>query len=292
MTDTANNQLRPTGVDTVAKDWLNSQLAAIETHLDADVLTVLSPIAYGLDHRVRVAVEGLTPRRKSLLVILDTPGGVVEVVERMAVTLRFLYPEVKYLVPDRAMSAGTVWVMSGDAILMDYYSCLGPIDPQVERDGRLVPALSYLEQFNRLIKRSEEGKLTTAELVLLRELDLAELHQFELAATLSVKLIKEWLTKYKFKDWNETETRREPVTDDMKRERAEAIATQLSKHDRWATHARGIHMHTLTTELNLKIDDYSADQKLKNLVWNYFWFLRDFLLRKEVTSFVHTRVFF
>ena len=45
------------------------------------------------------------------------------------------------------------------------------------------------------------------------DLDLAELHQFELAAKLSASLIRDWLIKYKFKDWDKTETRGVPKAD-------------------------------------------------------------------------------
>ncbi len=49
--------------------------------------------------------------------------------------------------------------MSGDDIWMDFYSCLGPIAPQVERtsqDGekRLVPALLCVSQYDRLNEKS------------------------------------------------------------------------------------------------------------------------------------------
>ena len=74
-------------------------------------------------------------------------------VERMVNTIRHHYAEVYFVVPDRAMSAGTIFAMSGDKIFMSYFSVLGPIDPQIEKDGRLVPALSYLSRFQRLCKR-------------------------------------------------------------------------------------------------------------------------------------------
>ena len=91
-----------------------------------------------------------------------------------------------------------------DAILMDHFSRLGPIDPQLYIEGNPIPTsvLSYLEQFERLVRKSEEGTLTSAELVLLQKLDLADLRQYELAAELSVKLIRDWLVQYKFKDWS------------------------------------------------------------------------------------------
>ena len=160
--------------------------------LDADGLTIISPMQPGVEHLAKVAIEAREDRRPNLVVILDTPGGVVEVVERIVRVLRHHYAEVKFVIPDRAMSAGTVLAMSGDDILMDYHSCLGPIDPQLQLDDRLVPALSYLAQYENLIEKSRSEALSTAELVLLQKLDLAELHQFELARDLSIDLLKRW----------------------------------------------------------------------------------------------------
>jgi hypothetical protein len=284
--------LAPPNVDVAAKRFADNYLREIEEHTGADAVTILSPIVWGLEHRVRTAVEPRADRRDALLVILDTTGGVAEVVERIVRVLRTFYKEVRFLVPDRALSAGTILVMSGDAILMDYHSVLGPIDPQVEREGKLVPALSYLHQFEMLKEKSTDGSLTTAEVVLLQKLDLAELHQFELARELSISLLKEWLTKYKFKDWQVTEGQGITVTPEMKTDRAEFIARELSRHDRWQTHGRGIAMGTLRDELKLKIDDYGADTFLKERVWNYFWFMRDHMGRHGTTSFVHSLSFF
>lgn len=206
----------PHNLDRAAKEWASDQLVELEAHFDADVLTMIGPIYYGLENRIRALIDDLKDDRDSLVVILDTAGGIVEVAERIARTLREHYSEVRFLVPDRALSAGTILVMSGDAIMMDYHSCLGPIDPQVEREGKLVPALSYLAQYQRLIEKANKGSLSTAEVVLLQKLDLAELHQFELARDLSITLLKEWLANYKFKDWDVTETRGIKVTPQLR----------------------------------------------------------------------------
>lgn len=284
--------LIPPTVDEAAKNWANSKLQEIERELNADAVAILSPIAWGLEHRVRIAVEPRPKKRDALAVILDTPGGVVEVVERIVRVFRTHYKEVKVVVPDRALSAGTILAMSADSILMDYHSVLGPIDPQVEREGKLVPALSYLHQFEDLKAKSTAGTLTTAEVILLQKLDLAELHQFELARELSINLLKEWLAKYKFKDWTVTETRKIPVTTAMREDRADLIARALSQHDRWQTHGRGISMQTLRDELNVKIDDYGAVPKLRDRIWNYYWFMRDHMGRHGNSSFVHSIVYF
>lgn len=284
--------LIPANVDQAVQDWANRKLAEIEERANADAITIISPIFHGLEHRVRIAVEATEDRRDTLLVVLDTPGGVVEVAERIARVLRRHYEEVNFLVPDRALSAGTVLVMSGDAIFMDYHSVLGPIDPQVEREGKLVPALSYLAQYEELREKARKGELTTADMALLQKLDLAELHQFELARELSVTLLKQWLTQHKFKDWTVTETREIPVTEEMKEERADSIARELGNHERWHTHGRGIDMETLHDDLNLRIDDFSEDEDFRDLVWDYFWFLKDHMSRTNQVSFVHSRQFF
>ncbi len=260
--------------------------------LNADGLTIVSPMQQGVEHRAKVAIEARQDRRENLFVIIDTPGGVVEVVERIVRVLRRHYTEVKFIVPDKAMSAGTVLVMSGDQILMDYHSCLGPIDPQLVRGNNLVPALSYLAQYHNLIEKSQNGSLSTAELVLLQKLDLAELHQFELARDLSIELLKQWLTSYKFKDWTVTETRGIPVTAEMKEERASDIALQLSDQARWLTHGRGIDITTLRDDLGLRIDDLSGALELRSAIWDYFWFIRDYMASNNSDSFVHTVKFF
>jgi hypothetical protein len=192
------------------------------------------------------------------------------------------------VIPNQAMSAGTVFAMAGDNIMMDYFSCLGPIDPQIERSGKLVPALSYLVQFERLKKRSEEGTLTTAEMVLLQQLDLAELHSFEEARELSIALLKEWLANYKFKDWTETETHRQPVTAQLREQRAVQIAENLVDHQRWHSHGRPICMEILRKDIKLKVDDFGTNPELSRCIRDYYQFLMDYMGKIGVDGVVHT----
>ena len=283
-------QTNPTTSDTIAIEWLHSKLEEIEKHCNADAMTIYGYIMPPIDHRVRLAIESLPELRSSLLVIIDTPGGIVEVAERIVSTLRHYYQEVKFLIPDSAMSAGTVLVMSGDAILMDHFSRLGPIDPQLHIEGKPIATsvLSYLEQFNRLVEKSEEGTLTSAELILLQKLDLADLRQYELAAELSVNLIREWLVHYKFKDWSTHSSTGQPVTQQEKMYRAEEIARTLNDQQRWGTHNRGIDRNALT-DLGLRVDDLESDRQLNSLVKEYFWFFRDFMYKMDYHNVVHSR---
>ena len=283
--------MRP--LDDSIKKQLNDHITKIGEQLDdADTISIVSPILPGLDTTVRTVIEmNKTPKNK-VVIILQTPGGVVEVVERIVGIIRNFYKEVVVVVPDQAMSAGTVLALSADKIMMDYFSRLGPIDPQIIKDEKLVPALSYLKQYEKLNKKSTEGDLSTAEYAMLQKLDLGELYQFEQASELSVELLIKWLSQYKFKDWKTTETHKHKVTEDMKVERAKKIAQLLNDPERWHSHGRGIDLFTLRDELNLKIEDYSENEALSTSIRDYFSLLTDYLTRQNLISFVHTKEHF
>jgi len=186
-----------------------------------------------------------------------------------------------------------VFALSGDAIMMDYFSALGPIDPQVQgRDGKLIPALAYLIQFDRLSAKAAAGQLTTVELALAQKLDLGELQTFAEARELSIELLKRWLVNYKFKDWQLTETNKTPVTPAMREARADEIAKALMNPQRWHSHGRAIPMSVLRDELKLRIDDFGANAELSKVIHRYVAVLREFMLFSEVNPFVHTRGFF
>ena len=98
-----------TGMDAVVTSMLGGHISKMEEKLDRDVIAIFGPILFGLEHRVR---EGITTipqaeRRPRLSVVLDTPGGIVEVVERMVNIIRYFYDDVQFIIPDRAMSSGT-----------------------------------------------------------------------------------------------------------------------------------------------------------------------------------------
>ncbi len=275
-------------------DFVEKQLddcaASIAKILQSDVMTIRGSIWSGLENAVRHAVEqGKSPDSQKLAIILDTDGGIIEVVERIVEVIRYHYNEVIMIIPDAAMSAGTVFAMSGDSIMMDYFSCLGPIDPQLRRDGRLVPALSYLVQYERLKEASRNNELTTVEVALAQQLDLAELHRFEEARELSVSLLKKWLAKYKFKNWTKTQGRGLDVTENMRAERAEEIARLLMDHQRWHSHGRSICMNVLRNDLNLQIDDLKDNPDLDNAVKHYYSFLCDYMSKMGMHCVVHVR---
>jgi hypothetical protein len=285
-------------VDDAVRTTLDSLLDVIASHMgspQSDVYSITGPMIMGVDAALRSAIEnahvkGLVCNRA--VVILTTPGGYLIPVERMVNILRNHYTEVDFIIPDMAMSAGTIFALSGDRIWMDYYSILGPIDPQLERNDRLVPALSYLIQFKKLVDLANEGKLSAAHAILLQKLDLAELDQFERERELSVALLRKWLSCYKFKNWNTTRSRNLGVDEQMRQDRAEKIARILNDPDKWQTHERGINRDTLEREVDLQIDDFSTNPNLLSAIRNYHRILQDYLRRHSRVIFVHGKEYF
>ncbi len=282
----------PKGANSLVEARLSELLKEIEKETDTDCLFYSGPIAFGADNRIRDAVESFDVRRGKLLFILETSGGFAEDARRVSDVLRHHFCEVDFLIPSHAMSAGTILALSGNAIWMDYYSVLGPIDPQVpSQDGRqFVPALGYLVRYEELVDKANRGEAGAAELqILVNSFDQGELYKYTQSRDLSVALLVEWLEKYKFKYWNKTESRKKRVTRKMKKERAREIANELNNPNRWNSHGIGINMEVLRRELKLHIDDFGESQPLRIAVRNYHKLVTDYALNMRFDSLVQTR---
>ena len=286
-------------MDAQIRQVLAARVKALEDHFKSDVIFFFGPIYPSIEKTFREFIEALkadgSPNNR-LTVVLNTPGGSAEIVEKLVEMIRFLYSEVYFVVPDEAMSAGTIFCMSGDKIFMDYSSSLGPIDPQVHNGKDWVPALGYLDHVERMIRKSAAGKITDAELIILQNQDLAMLSRYEQAKNLTITLLKKWLVEYKFKDWTVHRTNPEKlgqlVTPDEKGARAAEIATLLSNNKIWHSHGRMIGSKTLSTLLRLEIEDYSADKPLRELIRAYSDLVTDYATRNKFPSFLHSRCYF
>lgn len=295
MDGMAKRKRRPSTADSVVEEQLDEHVKLLQEATGGDILSFQGPIYRGMDDLIRDAIEdrhGQRKTRKPLLsVVIETPGGLIEVAQRIVETLRRYYLQVDFIVPNTAMSAGTVLVLSGDAIWMDYYSVLGPIDPQIKKGGRFLPALGYLEQYDRLIKKSASKKgLTTAEVTfLIQKFDPGELYQFEQARDLSITLLKEWLVKYKFKNWKVTKTHKRKVTKEMRVKRATEVAEILNNTAEWHSHGRGISMDVLRRKVRLEINDFEGEPNLNRRIRSYYTLLRNYMIRRGQTGVIHTQ---
>lgn len=281
----------PTGATDVVELELRRRMERIEMLMDANVVSLNGSLHDEVGLTVRECADNLRASSDigKLVMLLTTPGGFIEVVARIVDTLRHHYDRVEFVIPDYAYSAGTVLALSGDRIHMDYFSRLGPIDPQVIlASGAVVPALGYLDRYEELLERARSEEVSWVEAMILREFDQGELYKFDQARKLSVRLLKEWLVKYKFRDWTVTAGRGIKVDDAMRASRAEEIALELSDSGRWNSHGYGISMDILNNDLKLKIDDYGADPELARAIRDYDGLLQSHLSSLGLDRAVHS----
>lgn len=268
----------------------------IESHLNSDVIYFYGEIRMSGFQVFRNVIERMAVRSEKkdvLSICIKTPGGEAETVEKMVDVIREHYNHIYFIVSEMAMSAGTIFCMSGDRIYMDYSSSLGPIDPQVaDKEGQyLVPALGYLDKIEELVRKSNEDTISPAEFAILEKQDLAMLRYYEQAKSLSIALLENWLATYKFKDWkvHRTTNPGSAVTDEEKRARAKEIAELLSDNKYWHSHGRLIGPDKLVSELRLEIDRMEKAPDFQQAVRNYSDTLSDWLGRSGIQYFVYNR---
>jgi hypothetical protein len=273
----------------------NSELAE---HFAADVIFLKASLEPPIDDFVKDEIEELKHHKKSrnkLSVFVETDGGFVETVERVVSVFRKHYDIVEYVIPNFAYSAGTILVLSGDELYMDYYSVLGPIDPQIDMDEEgSVPGMGYLAKFKELLARindpAKEPEETRGELAyLIKRFDPAILFTIEQAIEHSKSLLRTWLPKYKFKSWTVKETSGEPVTAADRQQRADDIATILGNAEHWHSHGRGIGIKDLESDLiKLKVVNYGDDKALNGNISHYYGLLIDYMRKNGYKSALHS----
>lgn len=207
--------------------------------------------------------------KRSVDVILETTGGLAEAAEDIVRLLRTRFSRVGFIIPGRAMSAGTIMAMSGDEILMEPASSLGPIDAQMTWQGKMISAHAMLAGFDKIKQEVEEkNRLNHAYIPMLQTISPGELQACENAQSFSESLVSKWLYQYKFGRWNTHSGTQQLVTDAEKKERATEIAKKLCDHGHWLTHARSIKIEDLR-EMGLRIIDYSKRKALYDAVRRY-----------------------
>ena len=275
-------------------DLLNKNARQLEDELSADVVFYNGRIDPSYFRNFRDFIEEVRSesqrKDETVAVFLRTGGGSAETAERMVNILRKHYVHVHFIVPDFAMSTGTILCMAGDKIYMDYSSSLGPIDPQIPAPdtGEYVPALGYLDKVKEI---TDKGSLAPADVILLKSLDLAKLALFEQARNLSKDLLEDWLVRYKFKDWvtHRTHKKGNPVTEEEKEARATEIATALTNHKKWRSHGRNLDTVKLK-QIGIEIDDYSDDTNRRQMIREYNDQLTGYIDRIGLPFFIHSHL--
>ncbi len=92
-----------------------------------------------------VTIHGLD-RARGLDLVLHTPGGEIAATESLVQYLRAMFgTDIRAIIPQIAMSAGTMVACACKEILMGKHSNIGPIDPQFGG----IPAHGIVEEFQK-----------------------------------------------------------------------------------------------------------------------------------------------
>ena len=222
-------------------------------------------------------------------IITATPGGSAEQVAKFVDKLRPRFNNVAFIIPSKAMSAGTIFALSGDDIIMDSRAYIGPIDPQVpNKDGYYVPAQAILALVEDIRKRGEDllakgQKPPWTDFQILRQLDGKEIGNALNASKYSIELAEKYLYNYKFKTWDKHDSDGRKVEDIEKQKRATEIAEKLCSNEQWKTHSRGITREAAWSECQIKITHPENQEGLSRAI-RRFWALIYWIF--ETTSIV------
>lgn len=276
-------------VDIVAE--IRRSINEVETARGRRVLCYVANVVNGAignsidgtdDLPFREMVASVPAEVKEIDVVLVTPGGLANQVVNFVNTLRPRFDKVNFLLLDMAMSAGSIFIMSGDEIVMSQRSKFGPIDPQVpNKEGRFVPAQSILLAINDIKARGQKAlengeQPDWTDIQLLRNIDIREVGAALGASNYSIQITREFLEKYKFASWAIHSHSQEPVTQEDRSERAKTVAEKLCDHTKWKSHGHFIDRNVAWNECQIKIthsETVGGLDKAMRRMWALFYWL-------------------
>ncbi|HVE45000.1 MAG TPA: ATP-dependent Clp protease proteolytic subunit [Gammaproteobacteria bacterium] len=197
-----------------------------------------------------MAIHGLD-RKKGLDLLLHTPGGDIAATESIVNYLHKMFEnDIRAIVPQIAMSAGTMLACSCKSIIMGKHSNLGPIDPHLGN----IPAHGVLAEFKRAceeIKNDQSKAVIWAQII--SKYHPTFLGQCENAIKWSGDFVREKLENGMFKGEKDSQ------------KKADSITNTLSNFHENKTHARHIHIDECK-KMGLKVIELEDDQELQDLV--------------------------
>jgi len=190
-------------------------------------------------------------RSKGLDLILHTPGGDIAATEALVTYLRSMFgKDIRAIVPQLAMSAGTMIACSTKEIILGKQSSLGPFDPQL--GGLSAPAV--LDEFKRaIIEIKADPACAPLWQVIIGKYHPTFLDTCHRAMVMAQDIVGGWLKSGMFDGDADAE------------EKSRKIVASLSDHDEHKTHARHIPVDQCE-KIGLKIKRLESDAELQGLV--------------------------
>lgn len=196
------------------------------------------------------AIHGLD-RTLGLDLILHTPGGDLAAAESIVHYLRQMFgTNIRAIIPQLAMSAGTMIACACSEIIMGKQSNIGPFDPQF---GGLA-AHGVLEEFEKAIESvKKDPQSTPLWQAIISKYHPTFLGECEKAIELADLIVKTWLVTGMFNG------------DADAVQKADNIVVALNDHAGTKTHSRHLHIDD-AIGFGLKVLKLEEDPDLQDLV--------------------------
>jgi len=190
-------------------------------------------------------------RKRGLDLILHTPGGNLYATESIIHYLNEMFDgNIRAVVPQIAMSAGTMIATSCSGILMGKHSNIGPVDPQING----FPAFAIKRQFERAYKEIKNDPRTAPIWQpMLAQLGVSFVEQCDWAIEYAKEFVIKSLTKNMLRDDPDVTTK------------APRIAEILSDLGENKSHERRF-FYQDCQEMGLKIEMIEDDPELQDLI--------------------------
>lgn len=218
--------------------WLQKPGLA-KTSVDDDDKNALMAVVHGIN------------RSKGLDLILHTPGGDIAATESIVDYLRKMFGcDIRAIVPQLAMSAGTMIACASKEIVMGKQSSLGPIDPQFSG----IPCSGVIEEFNTALEAIKKDPQTIPIWqVIINKYHPTFIGECQKAITWASEVVTNWLQEGMFKGDSEAINK------------ATTIVRHLTDHGERKTHSRHIPLDECE-KIGLKIKSLESCNNLQDTV--------------------------
>ncbi len=196
-------------------------------------------------------INGLD-KSKGLDLVLHTPGGSIGATESIVHYLKSIFGnDIRAIVPQIAMSAGTMIACSCKEIIMGKHSNLGPIDPQING----MPTHGIIEEFERAkTEISNDPKTIPVWHTILSRYSPTLIGECEKAIKWSETMVSDWLKSNMF------------LNNKNKDQIVEGVIKELGSHALTLSHDRHISIDILKDKLGLKVLVLESDDDLQDKV--------------------------
>ncbi len=249
------DEARKEAIQTLSKVTQRNVIVYYSGWLQKDHIARSGVSGFGVDDSDKngfMAAIHRLDRNKGLDLLLHTPGGEVAATESLVSYLRSMFSDIRAIVPQLAMSAGTMIALAAQEIVMGKHSSLGPIDPQISG----VPAHGIIEEFETAKREiRQDSACIPVWQPIIAKYNPTLIGEAEKAIAWSEEIVREWLVTGMFAH----------LKPRPRESRADKVVAAFGDHALTKAHGRHISLQT-AKEAGIKVKALESDQDLQEAV--------------------------